>query len=284
MAKLGFIGYGIVGKATADGFRSGGHKILFHDKFKKSESLETVVLESEFIFICVPTPMFSDYQGIDLAIVEDVVEKVAKRVLETQDGKKKVVVIKSTVVPTTTAKFIKKYPKVSFVVNPEFLTESNSSWDFMHPDRTIIGARDKNAALALKKLNQTILPKNSKFFLTDSTTAEFAKYMSNCYLAAKTMIANEFYQLAQKLGINYDEARVMVEADPRVGSHIKVPGPDGYLGFGGKCFPKDMVALLSLGKALKVDFSVLETIWKKNLKIREKHDWEEIEGAVSKAP
>ncbi len=282
MAKIGFIGYGIVGQATAVGFKSGGHKILFHDKFKKSDSLETVILESEFIFICVPTPMFANYQGIDLGIVEDVVNKVTKNILETQNGKKKIVVIKSTVIPGTTARFIKKYPKVSFVVNPEFLTEKNASWEFMHPDRTIIGARDKNSALALKKLHQAILPKNSKFFLTDPTTAEFAKYMSNCYLAAKTMVANEFYALAQKLGINYDEARVMVEADPRVGSHIKVPGPDGYLGFGGKCFPKDMVALLSLGKALKVDFEILQTIWNKNLKIREKYDWKEIEGAVSK--
>lgn len=281
MARIGIIGYGVVGEATGKGFASGGHSILFHDKFKKSESLETVVQESDFIFICVPTPTLPRERGIDLRIVNEVVGDVVKVVESSQNGKQKIVVIKSTVIPGTTAKLSTKYSKVSFAVNPEFLRENHAEWDFLHPDRTIIGAEDKNVGEVLKKLHQTILPKNSKFFLTDPTTAEFAKYMSNVFLAAKTLIANEFYALAGVLGVSYDKAREMVEADPRIGGHIKVPGPDGSLGFGGKCFPKDMVALLALGRALKVDLSVLEKIWEKNLKIRKNHDWKEIDGAIS---
>lgn len=282
MSQIGIIGYGVVGQATGNGFKTAGHVILFHDKFKKTDSLENVVRGSEFIFICVPTPTLPDYDGIDLSIVNEVVDKVAKVVKESQNGKKKIVVIKSTVIPGTTVALADKYPDVSFAVNPEFLRENKAEWDFLHPDRTLIGAAGEGTREELKKLHQTILPKDTRFFLTDPTTAEFAKYMSNVMLAAKSLIANEFYALAQKLEISYDAAREMVEADPRIGSHIKVPGPDGSLGFGGKCFPKDMVALLALGRKLSVDLSVLEKIWEKNLKIRENHDWKEIEGAVSK--
>ena len=283
MSQIGIIGYGIVGKATGDGFKTGGHEIAFHDKFKKSESLEDVVRESEFIFICVPTPTKPAYDGIDLSIVNEVVDEVAKVVKESQNGKKKILVVKSTVIPGTTATLAAKYPEVSFAANPEFLRENKASWDFIHPDRTIIGADDKNIAEELKKLHETILREDAKYFLTDLTTAEFAKYMSNVMLAAKSLIANEFYALANALGISYDQVREMVEEDPRIGSHIKVPGPDGSLGFGGKCFPKDMMALLSLGKTLNVDLSALEAIWEKNLKIRDIHDWKEISGALSKS-
>ena len=284
MATLGFIGYGIVGQATGEGFARGGHRILFHDKYKKSDSLEQVVTESEFIFICVPTPMFADESGIDLSVVEEVTEKIAREVQSFQNGagKRKIVVIKSTVLPGTTAKFIKKYPRVTFAVNPEFLREKTAFWDFLHPDRTIIGSLDNRVALKLKRLHQTILPKSAKFFLTDPTTAELAKYMSNVMLAAKIILANEFYTLARPLKIEYDLVRRMVEADPRIGLHLRVPGPDGDVGFGGKCFPKDMVALLALGRKLGVNLSVLEHIWQKNLKVRTTHDWKEIDGAVTK--
>lgn len=283
MAKIGIIGYGIVGKATGEGFKTAGHSILFHDKFKESESLESVVVGSDFIFICVPTPTLLGDGGIDLSIVYEVVDAVARVMQDSQNGKQKIIVIKSTVIPGTTANLAKKYPKVSFAVNPEFLRENKAEWDFLHPDRTIIGAKNRGVAEEVKRLHQTILQKKSKYFVTDPTTAEFAKYMSNVFLAVKTLIANEFYALAGALGVSYDKAREMVEADPRIGGHIKVPGPDGSFGFGGKCFPKDMVALLALGRKLNVDLSVLEKIWEKNLKIRGNHDWKEIKGAMSAA-
>lgn len=283
MSQLGFIGYGVVGKATGDGFKTGGHQVIFHDKFKKSESLETVVRESEFVFICVPTPALPGWDGINLSIVRDVVGKTAKVVENSQNGRSKIVIIKSTVIPGTTVELARSYPKVTFASIPEFLREKYAFWDFMHPDRTIIGAQGRSVREKLKKLHQTILPGKSKFFLTDPTTAEFTKYMSNVFLAAKTLLANEFYALADALGVEYEKVREMVEADPRIGSHIKVPGPDGSFGFGGKCFPKDIVALLALGRTLNVDLSVLEKIWEKNLKIRKTHDWEKIDGAMTKS-
>ena len=106
--------------------------------------------------------------------------------------------------------------------------------------------------------------------------------MSNIILASKVLLANEFYDLAQKVGANYLDVRAAVEADPRIGTHLGVPGPDGDRGFGGACFPKDMVGILGLAKDLKVDVSALDAIWKKNLKIRKSRDWETLPQAFKK--
>ncbi len=279
MTNIGFIGWGIVGQATGKGLaKNKKNKIFWFDKYKESPfTLSEVMQKTEFIFLCVPTPMYSDHSGIDSSIIDSVVAEIAPMIFDTQ----KVLIIKSTVLPGTTAKYAKKYPRANFAMIPEFLTEKRANWDFLHPARTIIGAKDRKVVLRLKRLHQTVLPKNAPYFLTDTTSAELTKYMANIMLAEKIMIANEFYFLAQRLGVEYDGVRQMVEGDKRIGSHIKVPGHDGNFGFGGKCFPKDTVALLGLGKKLNVDLSVMEVIWKKNLRIRKNRDWEEIAGAVN---
>lgn len=113
----------------------------------------------------------------------------------------------------------------------------------------------------------------------DTTSAEITKYMSNLILASKVLLANEFFGLSKAAGANYDAARRAVEADPRIGSHLRAPGPDGDFGFGGACFPKDMIGLLAYARGKKIDMSALEGIWKKNLKIRKNRDWEHMRSA-----
>lgn len=283
MAKLGIIGYGVVGQATGKGF-SKAHDVLWHDPYRSpsgaetSTSVDNLVSHSEFLFVCVPTPMYSDHSGTDLSIVEDVVKTFAPKL----EGTDKVLIIKSTIIPGTTKRFSKEYPNVNFAMNPEFLTEKQPEYDFLHPDRTLIGAFDENVSQRIKALYEEIYLQDAKYFLSDPTTVELAKYGANILLAAKIMLANELYEVAQVLEVDYDKAREMIQADPRIGGHLKVPGQDGELGFGGKCFPKDLVGFLGLAKSLNVDLSVYEAIWKKNLKIRKKHDWQEIPGAVSK--
>ena len=280
MAKIGIIGWGVVGQATGDGFaKNKSNKVYWSDKYKKGpHSLSEVLEESEFIFVSVPTPIYSDYSGLDMTIVDSVVDEIAPKL----EGTDKVLVIKSTVLPGATAAYAKKYPKVNFAMNPEFLTQRNAKKDFLNPSRTVIGAKDEKVAERLKKLHQTILAKEQKYFLTDTTTAELAKYMSNIMLAAKVLLANEFYALAEKLDVKYPKVREIVEADSRIGTHLSAPGSDGDLGFGGACFPKDTVGLLGLGRDLNVDLSALEAIWEKNLKIRKNRDWEKMPGAFSK--
>lgn len=280
MANIGIIGWGYVGSATGKGFsKNRKNKIFWFDKYKKSpNTLDGVIEKSEFIFICVPTPMLRDYSGMDMSVVKSVVNEISSKV----SGKNKIVIIKSTILPGTTAAFIKKYPKVKFAMNPEFLTQERAERDFLNPSRTIIGASSLGVAKRIKRLYESILLKDQRYFLTDATSAEIAKYMSNLMLASKIIVSNEFYGLARKMKVEYDGIRRIVEADKRIGTFLKVPGWDGDFGFGQACFPKDMLGFLSFARKKKVDMSALEAIWKKNLKIRKHRDWEEKENAFGR--
>lgn len=277
MSNIGIIGWGVVGKATGKAFQTDpDNKIFWYDKnIKGSHSIDEVVKNSDFIFVCVPTPMLPKDKGIDLSIINSVVSKIAPKIKKT----KKILVIKSSVVPGTTRAFSKKYKGVRFVMNPEFLTEADAFWDFMHPSRVVAGSENEADALEVVKLHKRILPHEIKMYVTDSTTAEMVKYVSNTFLATKTIFANEMKALSDKLQINYDDVKKMVGVDARIGEWGLSVSPFGGVGL--KCYPKDTVALLGLAKEMGVDLSILSSAWKKNLKIRKVKDWEEIDGAVS---
>lgn len=277
-AKLGIIGYGIVGQALAYGFSrpeiKDKYQIRYYDRYKDTESLESVIANSEFIFICLPTPMKEDESGIDLSIIEEMVGEITKYT----DNTDKIIVIKSTVAPGTTAFFEKKYPHSNFAMNPEFLTEANYLEDFVTADRNVVGANKDKISLRLVALYRQRFPQ-TKIFQTDTTTAEMVKYMANAYLASKVIFANEMYDICQALGIKYEEVKSMVVGDHRIfDSHLDVTTSRG---FGGKCFPKDVVALIGKAKELGIDPKFLETVWGVNKKIRKVKDWEEIPFAVS---
>lgn len=271
--QIGIIGYGIVGQAVEYGFKS--EDIHIYDKFKNYLSLEEVCKKSEFIFLAVPTPMTEEYSQIDLSIVNETVAEIASQI----KGTDKILVIKSTVTPGTTARLAKEHPGVQFAFNPEFLTEANFLEDFVNADRTVIGADNDLVSRRLVSLYKKHFPK-TPIYQTDPTSAEMVKYMANCYLASKVIFANEMFDLCEKLGIKYEEVKKMVVADHRIyDSHLDITT---LKGFGGKCFPKDIVALIGLFKEKGVDAGFLETVWRKNLQIRKTRDWEEIPGAVAK--
>lgn len=284
MNKIGIIGYGYVGGATGEGFATNSkNQVFWYDKFKESpNTLSEVIEKSDYIFICVPTPIFDDYSGMDMSIVEEVVGQVATDKSFINAKKDKILIIKSTSLPGTTKKMMAKYPGVNFAMNPEFLTQKNAKVDFLNPARTVIGAESRDVGERVVNIYKTILPKNQSFIITDTTSAEVIKYMSNLMLASKVLLANEFYAISQAVGANYLDVQKAVESDPRIGTHLGVPGPDGDLGFGGACFPKDMVGLLGLARQLKVDVSALEAIWKKNVKIRKHKDWEDMPQAFKR--
>jgi len=107
--------------------------------------------------------------------------------------------------------------------------------------------------------------------------------MANCFFACKISFMNEMKQINDKLGTNWKDAINGFISDGRIGnSHIDVPGHDGELGFGGKCFPKDINAIIKKAETLGVDPKVLKATWEKNLEVRKNLDWYDIEGAVTK--
>src|SRR3989344_3010306 len=276
MSSIGVVGYGYVGKAVEYGFKP-KNQVLIHDKFLPSQTLSQVVNKSQIIFVAVPTPMDANYQKIDLSIVEQVVGDIIK--LARKFKKAPIIVIKSTIIPGTTRRLGEKYKYKEIAFNPEFLTEANYLDDFVNSDRIIIGGDVDWVRQRVVDLYRESFPK-TKIFQTDPVTAEKVKYMANTYLATKVIFANEMFDLCEKLGIKYEEVKKMVVADKRIyDSHFDITTDRG---FGGKCFPKDTVALLGLAKVLGADLSVLKNVWAKNLKIRKIRDWEDIPGAVSR--
>ncbi|MBI2335087.1 hypothetical protein HYU96_04815 [Candidatus Daviesbacteria bacterium] len=276
--NIGIIGYGFVGQAVANGFQvasNGKDTILWYDKFKDSSSLQEVIQKSEFVFVCLPTPMIADESGIDLSIFEEMIPQITKYT----DGTDKIIIIKSTVTPGTTVKFEKLFPKSQFCFSPEFLTEANFLDDFINADRTVIGANNDLVLRRVAVIFKQRFPK-PEVFLTDPTTAETVKYFANAFLSLKVTFANYFYDYCQKLGIKYEEVKKMAAQDHRIGDfHLEVTTQRG---FGGKCFPKDLVAIMGEFKKMGVTVDLLESMWKYNKKIRQVHDWIEIPFAISK--
>lgn len=276
-ASIGIVGYGIVGYALAYGFERKSERrdqICYFDKYKESKSLEEVVEKSEFIFITLPTPMKQDEVGIDLSIIEENIAQISSLTNRTD----KIIIIKSTVVPGTTRYYEQKYPQTNFCFNPEFLTEANYLQDFLSANRHVIGATNDLVSRRVASLYELRWPK-ARIYQTDPTTAEAVKYFANAYLATKVTLANVIYDYCQALGIAYNEVKELAVADPRIGkSHLEVTT---LRGFGQKCLPKDMVALLGEFKRMGLDASVLSSIWEYNKKVRKVHDWEEIPFAVA---
>jgi len=271
--SIGIVGNGFVGAAIAAGF-SPTCKVRIHDKneLRSLNTLEDTVNLSDVVFVSVPTPMNED-GSINLKIVESVFEEIT-RVKNNPDC---TIVLKSTVVPGTTKRLAKKYPNLNIVYNPEFLTERKAHFDFNNQSRIVLGGELKHLDLITEVYKKRFMHCN--FVKTDTTTAEFIKYFGNLFFAVKVSFANEMKLMASDLGVNWQEALYGFVADGRVGdSHLHVPGPDGKLGFGGSCFPKDLNAFINLADNKGINVNVLKAAWQTNLEVRPEKDWEQLKG------
>jgi len=271
--SIGIVGNGFVGAAIAAGL-SPACKVRIHDKneLRSLNTLEDTVNLSDVVFVSVPTPMNED-GSINLKIVESVFEEITR----VKDNPDCIIVLKSTVVPGTTKALAKKYPNLNIVYNPEFLTERKAHFDFNNQSRIVLGGELKHLDLITKVYKKRFMHCN--FVKTDTTTAEFIKYFGNLFFAVKVSFANEMKQMANDLDVNWDEALYGFVADGRVGdSHLHVPGPDGKLGFGGSCFPKDLNAFINLADNKGINVNVLKAAWQTNLEVRPEKDWEQLKG------
>jgi UDPglucose 6-dehydrogenase len=273
MQKIGIVGQGFVGSAVYAGFRN-YFNVETYDLNKKStcDSLEQLVDKSQFIFICLPTPMEKDGK-CHIGIVESVISDINTM------STKKILIVKSTIPPGTTEMWNKKYDNVDIVFNPEFLTEANALDDFKNQTRIVLGGSRK-ANARVKRLFAKAFPKVPVIH-TSSTIAEMVKYVTNCFLATKVSFANEMYQICDYLDIDYDKVIEYAKHDDRLGySHWNVPGPDGDFGYGGHCFPKDVKALINVAMELEsnVTPTILNATNDKNNEVRNNRDWEQQKG------
>jgi len=270
--KIGIVGQGYVGTAVKEVF-SKHYKTNTFDLNGDCTctDIEDLVDKSDIIFVCVPTPMKKD-GSCDTSIVESVVDEI-----EDADITDKIVAIKSTIPPGTTNRLNKKCKNVSVIFNPEFLTEANFIDDFKNQNRIIIGG-ERPSTTKLRQVYSLVFP-DAKIVKTGSITAEMVKYFTNTFLATKVSFANEMKLICDGLNIDYDKVVEYSTYDERLGkSHWAVPGPDGKLGFGGSCFPKDINALIHLAGELELCTEVLMGVWNTNLRVRPEEDWKELKG------
>ena len=276
--KIGIVGQGYVGTAIKVGFEP-HYELETYDKFDEDKStcgLSDMVAECEVIFVCVPTPMDED-GSCHTDIVESVVKEIDEWVSRYHKDIKPTVVIKSTVPPGTTDRLHKKYKGVDVIFNPEFLTEMNFIEDFKNQSRIILGGIRRGTSL-LRQVYSKVFP-HATIVKTNAMYAEMVKYFINCFLATKVSFANEMKMFCDVLKIDYDKVVEYATYDERLGkSHWAVPGPDGDLGFGGHCLPKDLAAIISLSGKLGGHTVVLEAVRNLNLWIRKHKDWEEMKG------
>ena len=274
--RVGIVGQGYVGSAVREVF-SKHYETNTYDLNGKCtcKSMDELIDNSDIIFVCVPTPMKKD-GSCDTSIVESVVGDLNALAL-TRQCSNRIVAIKSTIPPGTTNRLNKNHEFISVIFNPEFLTEANFIDDFKNQNRIIIGG-ERPSSTKLRQVYSLVFP-NAKIVKTGSITAEMVKYFTNTFLATKVSFANEMKMLCGELNIDYDKVVEYSTYDERLGkSHWAVPGPDGKLGFGGSCFPKDLNAILDVCRELGVPAKTLLGAWETNLKVRPEQDWKELRG------
>jgi len=281
-ATIGVVGHGFVGKAVEEFFRGKCNNILVNDKVEPlSTPLRDIVARAEVIFICVPTPMRRDgscYTGFIEEVIKNI-KDLARELNRNLDSF--VTVVKSTVYPGFLEDMQEMHLPMRLTFSPEFLTEANSVDDFKKTNRIIVGGDEDDAMVVLKYFADADIKKvedGTRILLQcDPTTAEMVKLYANGMLTAKVMFSNEVYQMCQKLGIDYNEVRSLAVLDTRIGAgHTIVPGPDGQLGYGGHCFPKDIQNLRASAKLLGVSEKIFTALIDRNDELREKKDWLEM--------
>ena len=207
------------------------------------------------IFLAVGTPPGKD-GGVDITYLYASLDSAMPEMA--QDC---VVVVKSTV-PVGQADILRDFIKEktgrshSVVSNPEFLREGTAVEDFMRPDRVVIGLRpdDGGAHALMVELYTPLVRQGNPLCVMSNRSAELTKYASNGLLASRISFINEIANLCEATGADIDEVREGMSRDKRIGRHFLYPGP----GFGGSCFPKDILALESLGQRVGVEVKMIK--------------------------
>lgn len=274
MKQICVVGVGYVGLITAAGFADLGNRVIALDiseekiaGLKRGEmpiyepGLEELVERNvkagrltfttsyaegvagtEFVFIAVGTPSGVDGEA-DLQYVEAAASTIAEVMTH------ELIIINKSTVPVGTGDWVaeivkrnQKEPVPFYVVScPEFLREGSAIFDFMNPHRTVLGSLEREAA---DKVAQLHLPLRAPIVITDLRTAEMIKYASNAFLATKISYINEIANICEALGADVTEVANGMGFDERIGPHFLNAG----LGYGGSCFPKDVLALTHMAE------------------------------------
>ncbi|MEO0009339.1 MAG: UDP-glucose/GDP-mannose dehydrogenase family protein [candidate division WOR-3 bacterium] len=287
---ISVIGAGYVGLTTSACLAKIGHKVICvdNDSFKietlihgnlpiyepglKEIIAETVscgkltfttdikeAIENSIVcFIAVGTPPLETGEP-DLTNVE----AVARQIAGWMNGYR--LIVEKSTVPVQTAKWIRttveRYNRnhVDFDVacNPEFLREGSAVYDFLHPDRIVIGVENERARNLMEDIYR---PLNAPLIITDLASAELIKHASNAFLAMKISFINAISFICEAVGADIAEVAKGIGMDHRIGRQFLNAG----IGYGGFCFPKDLKAFIRIAQELGYDFRLLREVEKIN--------------------
>jgi nucleotide sugar dehydrogenase len=256
---IGIIGIGCVGSALVDSFIKNKIEIIKYDILGPDTLLQ--LLNCDIIFMTLPTNYNEKNKSYCYKAIHDNCIFLNKKMY------KGTIVLKSTVEPGTTDKLEKLYTNLDFVYNPEFLTEKTAFNDFHNQPHIIIGktltcnkVKYANIINFYKKYY-----KNSNISECSSIEAESVKMFANAFYATKIGFFTEIYLLCQQLNINFDIIKNLMLKNGWINKmHTDVPGPDGEISFGGKCFPKDIKVLLNFMKDNTDDYKLIEAVVNEN--------------------
>ena len=204
---------------------------------------------AEMVFLCVPTPQGADGSA-DLSFVQAAARSLAELL---QPG---AVVVNKSTVPVGSTKIVEQElqrPDVFVVSNPEFLREGTAIYDFLHPDRIVVGADDREIGERVCALYAGI---EAPMLITDPASAETIKYAANAFLATKISYINAVAAICEGVGADIHDVVLGLGFDKRIGDAFLKPGP----GWGGSCLPKDTSALIKIGEQVGYDFDLLRGV------------------------
>jgi len=226
--------------------------------FRVTDSVTDATRESDIVFIAVGTPSGDD-GAPDLSAVQAVAKLIAKGIT------KYTIVVNKSTVPVGSGDMVENIildagvdpSLVDVVSNPEFLREGTAIHDTLQPDRIVIGARKREAAV---KLVELYAPLEKPMIITDLNSAELIKYASNSFLAMKISFINAISRLCELCGGDVNDVAKGMGSDQRIGNQFLQAG----LGWGGSCFPKDVLGLIRISESYGYDFEMLEATKKVN--------------------
>ncbi len=265
--KIGIIGNGVVGSATAAAFREHVEEVRCYDRdpARRTHGL-TEVATLDLVFICLPTPQCTHSLACDISAIDSLCATLSEGPREGN------FVLRSTVPVGTTRMLREEYGLINLVHSPEFLTARTAEHDACNPTRMIIGEppmkdmmglgytitprpwtkcgellRDLYTKAFHQVIDSPIVPDyDVEIFWMTPDESEAVKYYQNVFSAIKIAAFNEFYRFAKLKGLNWDRCLEALLAGGWINPmHTQVPGPDGKFGFGGACLPKDLASFIA---------------------------------------
>ncbi|VTS01535.1 UDP-glucose dehydrogenase family protein [Tuwongella immobilis] len=233
------------------------------ERLKFGTDLEAAIRQTKLVFLAVGTPQ-SDTGDADLRgiwAVGEAVGRILNKLQAEGDTSKRILIIKSTVPVGTNRELTERMKAMGCTLfevasNPEFLKEGAAIDDFMKPDRVVVGVRSHETAEILRELYAPFLRTERPFLVMTPESAEMTKYAANAMLATKISFINEMANLCDRLGADINDVRRGMGHDVRIGFQFLFPGA----GYGGSCFPKDVRAVMAMGRKMELPLPMVEAV------------------------